>query len=97
MQTVAYRYGSLQRMTAPNAEIRTKRQPAELLSDPHIVTVSITEAAEILGVARSTAHAHYKRTGELVPSVPVLRVGKRCVVSLAHLRAALGLPKLSPN
>lgn len=84
-------------MTKPSTLTKTRRQPAELLADPDLVTVSITEAAEILGVARSTAHAQYKRTGELVPNVPVLKVGKRCVVSLAHLRAALGLPKLSPN
>ena len=83
----------MQCMTATDTLNPTKRQPADLLADPHLVTVSMTQAAEILGVARSTAHAQYKRTGELVPNVPVLRVGKRCVVSLAHLRAALGLPE----
>lgn len=82
-------------MTSTDTLKRTARQPSELLSDPAIVTVSVSQAAEILGVARSTAHAHYKRTGELAPGVPVLRVGKRCVVSLAHLRAALGLPEPS--
>ena len=84
-------------MTNPTELDRAAKSPAELLSDPNLVTVSVSQAARILGVARSTAHAHYKRTGELAPNVPVLKVGKRCVVSLAHLRAALGLAELVSN
>ena len=84
-------------MTNTTEHNRAEKSPAELLSDPNLVTVSVSEAARILGVARSTAHAHYKRTGELAPNVPVLKVGKRCVVSLAHLRAALGLAELVSN
>jgi hypothetical protein len=80
-------------MTTTDTPKRTARTPADLLADPDIVTVSVSQASTILGVARSTAHAHYKRTGELAPNVPVLKVGKRCVVSLAHLRAVLGLPE----
>jgi hypothetical protein len=84
-------------MTNPTTLTRTTKTPAELLADPNLVTVSVSQAARILGVARSTAHAHYKRTGELAPNVPVIRVGRRCVVSLAHLRAALGLAELVSN
>lgn len=80
-------------MTNTDTPKHTTRTPAELLADPDIVTVSVSQASTILGVARSTAHAHYKRTGELAPNVPVLKVGKRSVVSLAHLRAVLGLPE----
>ena len=82
-------------MTFTDTHIRPAQLASELLADPARVTVSVSQAAEILGVARSTAHAHYKRTGELAPGVPVLRVGKRCVVSLAHLRTVLGLAQPS--
>jgi hypothetical protein len=82
-------------MTFTDTHKRPAQLPSELLADPARVTVSVSQAAEILGVARSTAHAHYKRTGELAPGVPVLRVGKRCVVSLAHLRTVLGLAQPS--
>ena len=73
-----------------------KQNPAELLADPARVTVSVSQAAAILGVAKSTAHNTYKTTGFLCSGVPVLRVGKRCVVSVAHLRSALGLDDLVP-
>jgi hypothetical protein len=84
-------------MTHTTEHNQTPKSPAELLSDPNLVTVSVSQAAQILGVARSTAHAHYKRTGELAPNVPVLKVGKRSVVSLAHLRAVLGLAEIASN
>lgn len=82
--------------------MRPKRSPLELLSDPQLVTVSVTDAARILGIARSTAAHYYNTTGYLCPGVPVLRMGQhgsagkrgtRGVVSLAHLRAALGMPE----
>lgn len=63
-----------------------------LLRDPTRCTVSVSEAAAILGVAKSTAHAAYKQTGYLSPGVPVMQVGRRYVVSTYHLRAALGMP-----
>ena len=65
--------------------------PRDLLDDPTRVTVSVSQAARILGISRSTAHNAYTATGHLCPGVPVLRVGKRCIVSVAHLRTALGL------
>ena len=42
-----------------------------------------------MGVAKSTAHMAYKKTGCLIDGVPVMRVGARLVVSLGALRAAL--------
>ena len=69
--------------------------PGDLLSDPTKVTISVSQAAEVLGVARTTALHAYQRTGELISGVPVYRVGRRCVVSTAHLRAALGVPEPS--
>ena len=81
-------YGRITAMTSQ------KQNPVELLADPTRVTVSVSQAAAILGVAKSTAHNTYKTSGFLCAGVPVLRVGKRCVVSVAHLRTALGLDDL---
>jgi hypothetical protein len=67
-------------------------QIRELLDDPNRVTVSASQAAAILGIARSTAHNLYTRTGQLCDGVPVLRFGRRAVVSTRHLRAVLGIP-----
>ena len=72
------------------------QNPLQLLNDPDRVTVSVSQAATILGVARSTAHNNYTRTGYLCDGVPVMRVGRRCVVSIAHLRHALGLADVVP-
>lgn len=81
---------------------RRKLTPLELLSDPGRITVSVGDAARIMGISRSTAARYYNETGYLCPGVPVLRMGlhgnagrrgTRGVVSLAHLRAALGLPE----
>lgn len=69
----------------------SKPSPLDLLTDPDRVTVSMSQAAAILGIAKSTASASYRSTGFLLDGVPVLRVGKRCVVSVHHLRAALGM------
>lgn len=64
-----------------------------LLDDPNVVTVTVETARRLLGVARTTAIAAYQRTGNLIEGVPVIRVGRRCVVSTSHLRAALGRPE----
>jgi hypothetical protein len=63
----------------------------ELLLDPTRATVSVSQAAAILGVAKSTAHAAYKSTGYLSSGVPVMQIGRRYAVSVFHLRAALGM------
>ena len=71
---------------------RVRPTPRELLSDPNRLTVSVKQAAEILGISRSTASHHYRRTGYVIDGVRVLRAGKRCVVSTSELRQALGIP-----
>lgn len=53
-------------------------------------TVSLPEAARMLGVSKSTAYDTAKATGELTPGVPVIKVGSRYVISMAHLRQTLG-------
>lgn len=67
------------------------QSPLDLLRDPNRATVSVSQAADILGVAKSTAHNAYRATGYLSPGVPVMRVGRRYTVSVFHLRAALGM------
>lgn len=71
----------------------SEHSQTNLLADPDRLTITVSEAAEILGVAISTAHHHHKTTGEIIPGVPVLRVGRRCLVPTAALRTALGLPE----
>ena len=66
-------------------------KPLDPLDDPRRRTISIPEAAAIMGVSKSTAYNAVKSTGYLMPGVPVLRIGKRQVVSTAQLRAALGV------
>ena len=68
-----------------------KTSVVELLNDPNVVTLSVSQACMILGVSKATAHNAYKKTGFLLEGVPVIRVGKRCVVSASLLRTALGL------
>ncbi len=65
----------------------------ELLNDPTRLTLSMTQAAQVLGISKSTASHQFRRTGYLTDGVRVLRIGKRCVVSCAELRRALGLPE----
>lgn len=74
---------------SPQSRTKQTPTPAEMLNDPNRVCVSISQAAQILGVAKSTAHMAYKKTGCLIDGVPVMRVGARLVVSLGALRAAL--------
>lgn len=70
---------------------QNKNNPTALLLDPARVSVSMSQAAAILGIAKSTAHKVVKQTGRLCDGVPVLQFGKRQVVSTFHLRAALGI------
>ena len=81
-------------MTTKQRKPRTKkpkRTATERLNDPNLVTVSLAQASLILGVGRTTAFNAYKRTGYVTDGVPVRKVGRRIVVSLAHLRSALGV------
>ena len=73
---------------------RPKRTALELLDDPSIVTVTVSQAAFILGISKSTAHKNFQDTGYLLNSnqIPVLVCGSRTIVSIEHLRNALGHP-----
>jgi excisionase family DNA binding protein len=55
------------------------------------VTITIEEAATVLGIGRSACYEAARR-GE----IPVLRVGRRMLVPVATLRVLLGLP-VSPD
>ena len=60
-------------------------------TNPKVLVISLAHACEILGIAYSTGTHAYKNTGCLVEGVPVLRVGKRCIVSALLLRQKLGI------
>ena len=53
-------------------------------------TMTISEAAALLGVGRTLAYEVAARDGELA-GVPVIRVGRRLLVPHARLLAVLGL------
>lgn len=59
------------------------KETAKLLEQP---TITVDEAAKVLGVSRLSAYAAVKR-GEL----DVIRIGKRMVVTTAPLRRRLGV------
>ena len=86
LQPIDDQIGSMTKEKQPTQPV----QPFELLLDPGRITISVSQASRVLGIAKSTAHNAYKSTGVLMEGVPVLRVGKRRVVSVMHLRAALG-------
>ena len=73
---------------------KPKRTAVELLNDPSIVTVSVSQAAMILGISKQTAHKTYHETGYLLNGnrIPVLVCGNRTIVSIEHIRAALDYP-----
>jgi excisionase family DNA binding protein len=58
-------------------------------------TLTIPEAAKLLGVGRNLAYQSAAEDGELA-GVPVIRVGRRMVVPRASLLAALGLTDTLP-
>jgi len=71
-----------------------------ILTDPNRITITITEAADVLGIARTTAFHAAATTGQIIAGVPVIRISTRSnrerrVVSTAHLRAALGIAEPS--
>lgn len=83
--------------THPTKPRRPVLTPQELLNDPARLVVSVSQASECLGISRSTAHYAYRDTGFLTTGVPVLRVGRRCVVATAHLRTILGIADPAPD
>jgi excisionase family DNA binding protein len=56
------------------------------------MTLTVEEAAELLGVARGTAY-EAARTGQL----PIVRIGRRLLVPRHQLCALLGAPDLATN
>jgi len=78
--------------------ITTPKSLISLLMDSSHLTVSVAQAAAILGISKSTACKAYRATGFIVDGVPVLRTSHtgrgRCVVSTVHLRHVLGLAPL---
>jgi excisionase family DNA binding protein len=71
-------------LTTPAAELRTgeHRQPIDRLP----ALLSVTRAAEILGLSRASAY-RYAAAGEL----PTKRLGGRVYIVTAELRPLLGL------
>ena len=83
-----------------NYSNRRTRQPKpkpddllDLLRDRHVGAISLTDAAKIVGVAPSTAHAHFIATGEFL-GIKVGQIGNRRVVSCQALRAFLGIEEI---
>jgi len=68
-----------------------KPSPHKQLLDRKRFSMSVSDAAIVLDIAKSTAHNAIKKTGQLCEGVPVLKVGQRYVVSTKLLRIALGL------
>ncbi len=62
---------------------------------PGSATLSISEAAALLGVGRNLAYEVASRDGELA-GVPVIRIGRRLLVPHARLLAVLGLDDSTP-
>ena len=68
----------------------------ELLNDPNTVTLSMTEACHILGISTALA-SNMAKTGQLCDGVPIIRVGRRAIISARQLRAVLGWPEPTSN
>ena len=57
-------------------------------------TMTISEAATLLGVGRTLAYEVAARDGELA-GVPVIRIGRRLLIPHARLLAVLGLENVA--
>ena len=55
------------------------------------VAMSMREACKTLGVAYTTGLKHYQLTGELTEGVPVIKIGRKLLVSTEPLRQKLGI------
>jgi len=77
-------------------EHRSRTELVKRLNDAGYLTFTVTEAAVMLGISKSTASHAYRRTGYLTDGVRALRIGKRIVVSAAELRRALGMSEPQP-
>lgn len=59
---------------------------------PHPTTVSVAEAAKLLGIGRTLGYELARWRGELAPGIPVIKVGnRRYRVPTKALAAVLGL------
>ena len=87
------RYGSRMASTNGQASLPFRSEPN--LWSPSKATLTIPEAAKLLGVGRNLAYQSAAEDGELA-GVPVIRVGRRMVVPRARLLAALGLTDTLP-
>ena len=73
------------------------RTPMQILTDKNCLTMSLIEAAQMLGIHKNTAYAAAARNGHLVEGVPVFTIGtnnnngKKLLVSTAHMRKVLGI------
>jgi hypothetical protein len=67
--------------TRPPVTTKPRRKPA---------TLGIVTAGRIAGVGRSVSYES-ARTGQLIPGVPVIKVGQRYRVPTAPLEAELGI------
>ncbi|MCM8746781.1 helix-turn-helix domain-containing protein [Thermomicrobium sp. CFH 73360] len=66
--------------------------PIAYSSASRSTTVSVGEAAQLLGVGRSLAYELARWQGQLAPGVPVIRVGgRRYRVPVRPLAQALGI------
>ena len=77
---------------APTKGKSPQERAIQRLFDPQVLFLTLHEAAQLLGIAKSTAHKAVKETGQLLPGVPVQQVGntRRFVVSTFHLRTHWG-------
>lgn len=64
-----------------------------VLHDPTVLCVNLSEAAKLLGIAKSTATVQVQRRGYLLPEVPVFKIGSLIMVATAHLRSVLAIPQ----
>jgi excisionase family DNA binding protein len=62
------------------------------LSEPHRATLTVEEAAALLGISRTTAYESVRR-GE----IPARRFGRRVVVLRHELERLIGLPNDRPH
>ena len=79
---------SLARDLAPSLVADDDEQGGQIVRASATVTVS--EAAQLLGIGRNLAYEIAARDGEIA-GVPVIRVGRRVLIPLARLLEVLGL------
>jgi hypothetical protein len=68
------------------------RPAIELLHDPDVHALSPIKVAELLGLAKSTVLEAIRKTGEVCPGVPAVKVSARTIrIPSKALREALGV------